>query len=161
MTRSKLLTKEDMARVADYDTKQARMTMNLALAEQRGQGEIKVPLDLNNAFWTIKQLKTNMGMLTWEIDSKIEDLKAEKARLEAPYLKDIETIETQIKEEIGGREESFKCDYGRAIFRHGPIKVSWDDAALLGYAAAGHSELEQFRTESEGKSSIVLKVEGV
>lgn len=161
MPKSKLLTKLEMARVADYDTRQARMNMNLALAEEREQGKAKLPLDLENAFWTLQTLKKDMAMATFDIDDEIEQLKAEKARREAPYWEDIETIEAQIKEAVGEKEESFKCSNGQAIYRSGARKVTWDDGALMGYVAAGHPEIEQFRQESEGKPSIVLKVEGI
>lgn len=152
------LTNAQKAQVAEYDSRQAKMTRNLALAEERENGKVTAPLDIENAFWTLKKLHEDMAMLTWEIDSKIEELKDEKARLEAPYIKDIETIEAQIKEAVGGQEKSFKCSYGQAIYRPGALKVEWDDAALLGYAAAGNEGIEQFRTEKECKASIVLKL---
>lgn len=155
------LTRAQMAQVAEYDIRQAKMARNLALAESREAGQTNIPLDLENAFWTLQCLKKDMAMATFDIDDEIEKLRAEKDRREAPYWADIETIEAQIKEAINEREESYKCDYGQAIYRGGARKVTWDDAALIGYSAAGHPEIEQFRQESEGRSSIVLKVEGV
>lgn len=117
-------------------------------------------VDLEAEFEAIVQLKHDLAGETEEIDKEIAILQEKRDSIAEPYLTAIQEHEEIIRNEILVREKAFKCGFGQAIYRRGAQKVSWDDSALLGYAAAGHSEIEQFRSESEGKASVVLKVDG-
>jgi len=65
--------------------------------------------------------------------------------------------EKRSTKEIIERQKTYHCSFGQAIFRKGARKVVWNDDALLGYAVE-HPEIEQFRAESEGNASVVLKI---
>ncbi|MDD4438917.1 MAG: hypothetical protein PHS04_12930 [Tissierellia bacterium] len=112
--------------------------------------------DLEAKFKNLQIARLNLAIECLDIDAAIDELLRKRKEIEEKY--NIKELEEEIKAEVFERGTSFKCSSGTAIYRSGSKLVKWDDAALLGYAAAGHSEIEQFRQEATGKSSIILKV---
>jgi len=115
-------------------------------------------VDLPAEFEAIIQLRQDLADEVKELDKEIEILQEKRDNIAEPYLAAIQEHEENIREEILGREKTFQCCFGQAIFRKGARSVKWNDEALLGYIAAGHPEIEQFRSETEGKPSVVLKI---
>ena len=70
----------------------------------------------------------------------------------AGIARDIALIETQVKAAVLAHGASVKGERLHAVYVSG--KASWDDHALLGYAAT-HQELLQFRTV--GKPTVSLR----
>ena len=114
-------------------------------------------VDLLVEFEAIIQLRQDLAGEVSELDKEIEDLRTVRDNIAEPYLAAIQKHEETIKKEIIGRQKTYHCSFGQAVFRTGARKVVCNDNALLGYAVE-HPEIEQFRTETEGKPSVVLKV---
>jgi len=86
-----------------------------------------------------------------EIKQALEDVDAEKSGLVSGLDAKIGALEAEIKTDVLLRGETIKGDRIQAIYNKG--RVSWDVAALDGYAAA-HPEIAQFRKEGEPSVSI-------
>lgn len=114
-------------------------------------------VDINAEFEAIIQLRQDLAGEVRELNKEIEELRTVRDNIAEPYLAAIQKHEENIKKEIIERQKTYHCSFGQAIFRKGARKVVWNDDALLGYAVE-HPEIEQFRTESEGKASVVLKI---
>lgn len=114
-------------------------------------------VDLGAEFEAIIQIRQDLDDETRELDKEIALLMERRDNIAEPYLADIQEHEEVIRKEILSRERTFKCSFGQAIYRKGARSVKWNDDALLGYAI-DHPDIEQFRSESEGKPSIVLKI---
>lgn len=114
-------------------------------------------VDLQAEFQRINDLTKSRDTNVFELDKEIATLQNSRSALAKPYddcvLDHMENIKTEVK----ARGKSFTCQNGRAIFRKGSKKVAWNDDALEGYSA-DHPEIKQFRSESVGKPSVVLKV---
>jgi len=114
-------------------------------------------VDLSAEFEAIIQLRQDLAGEVEELDKEISILQETRDNIAEPYLEAIHEHEEIIRKEIFGREKTFQCIFGQAIYRKGAKSVKWNDGALLGYAIE-HPAIEQFRSESEGKPSIVLKI---
>jgi len=118
-------------------------------------------VDLQSEFEAIIQLKQDLAGETGELEKEIALLRERIDSIAEPYMAAIQAHEETIKKEILECGKSFKCSFGQAVYRKGSRSVKWNDEALMGYSAAGHPEIEQFRTEMEGKPSVVLKIGGM
>lgn len=114
-------------------------------------------VDLSDEFEKIVELRQSLAEETRELDKEITLLQEKRAEIAEPYETGIKEHEESIKQEILARGKAFHCTYGKAIFKRGSRKIEWNDDALIGYAVE-HPEIKQFRSESVGKSSVVLKV---
>lgn len=123
----------------------------------RLMAEDALKVDLPTEFETIIQIRHDLAEEISELDKKIALLMEMRDNIAEPYLAAIQEHEENIRYEISKREKTFQCSFGQAIYRKGKKIVNWNDDALLGYAV-DHPEIEQFRSESEGKASIVLKI---
>lgn len=115
--------------------------------------------DLAAEFEAIAQLRGDLVEEVSELDKEIAILHEKRKEIAEPYETAIAEHEETIREEILLREKPFACTHGKATFRKGYERVSWDDAALLGYAV-DHPGIEQFRKVSEVKPTVTLKVGG-
>ncbi len=123
----------------------------------RLMAEDALTVDLSAEFKAIIQLRQDLAGEVGELAEEIANLQEIHDNLAEPYLAAIKAHEENIRKEIMGRGKTFQCVFGQAIYRKGARSVKWNDDALLGYAIE-HPEIEQFRSESEGKPSIVLKI---
>lgn len=124
----------------------------------RLMAEDVLKVNLPAEFEAIVQLRHDLAEETKELEKEIALLCERRDNITEPYLAAIREHEENIRYKISKREKTFQCSFGQAIYRKGAGSVKWNDGALLGYVAAGHPEIEQFRSESEGKPSIVLKI---
>lgn len=125
----------------------------------RLMAEDALQIDLLSEFEAIIQLRQDLTDEVKELDKEIELLQETRNDIAEPYLAAIQEHEENIRKEVLAREKTFQCSFGQAIYRKGAKSVKWNDDALKGYAVE-HPEIEQFRSESEGEPTVVLKVGG-
>jgi len=116
-------------------------------------------IDLEAEFATIQTLKRSLSEHTKCIDYEIKKLAAYRASIAQPYDEAIEFHTKNIENAVLQDAKSFKCDYGKATYRRESERTSWDNKALLGYAAA-HPEIEQFRKVTPVKTAVMISFEG-
>lgn len=77
----------------------------------------------------------------------------------APIKRQKDTCEAKIKEltRLLGKGHSAPHLGVEVVFRKGYKKVTWDSAALAGFAAA-HPEILPFRSEKETQPSITIRM---
>jgi len=115
-------------------------------------------MDVSMEFQNLKELNTELDEATKEINSQIEALVAKKDEISKPYLDKITECRQKIINETMNLKESIKTDYGRAIYRKGYTRYSWDNKKLEGYAAI-HEEILKFRKESQIEPTVMIKME--
>jgi len=93
------------------------------------------------------------------IYNEIQELQLKLESVSQPYDSSIESHTKYIENAVLLDAKSFKCPYGKATYRREPERSSWDNKALLGYAAA-HPEIEQFRKLTPVKASVSISFEG-
>lgn len=116
-------------------------------------------IDLGAEFSAIDNLKRSITVLTESIDDEIHKLQLQRAYMTQPYDEAIEFHTKNIENAVIQDGKSFKCDYGKATYRRESERSSWDNKALLGYAAA-HPEIEQFRKVTVVKAAVMISFEG-
>lgn len=119
--------------------------------------DVEQPANIEDLFHELNALSCALAYECQELDELIQVLQEKKAEKEKKYTPKIQELETKIKAEILKMKKSFKCDWGKATFSKGRTAISWNDAALKGYAVE-HSDILQFRTEKIGEPSVSLKV---
>lgn len=88
-----------------------------------------------------------------EMLAQYRDMKAELA----PALAALGELEKSIKTHVLETGETAEIDGASVSIRNGYERVSWDGKALAGYAVA-HPEIEQFKSVSAVKPTVVIKV---
>lgn len=98
------------------------------------------------------------ALATWPGRQRMEDLRASMAKLEEEkalftdhFRKDVERIETSIKDRVLTMGETVRGDALMAVWCK--PRVSWDVKSLDGYAAA-HPEILPFRHTGQPSVSI-------
>lgn len=134
-------------KVSVFDT---RMVDELAAADT---------IDLDAEFEAIQKLKKSLAELTQGIDEEIQKLIEHRAFTTEPYDEAIKFHTQNIENAVLLEGKSFKCPYGKATYRRESERSSWDNKALIGYAAA-HPEIEQFRKVTPVKASVSISFEG-
>jgi len=130
-----------------FDT---RMVDELAAAET---------IDLEAEFNTIKSLRRAVETLVEPLDDEIKKLQLQRACATRSFDDAIEFHTKNIENAVLLEGKSFKCPHGKATYRRESERSSWDNKALLGYAAA-HPEIEQFRKLTPIKASVSISFEG-
>ena len=130
-----------------FDT---RMVDELAAAET---------IDLEAEFDAINELKAEIAHQVSGIDTDIARLMALRDKVRTPYNEAIKFHTGNIENAVLLEGKSFKCPLGKATYRRESERSSWDNKALLGYAAA-HPEIEQFRKLTPVKASVSISFEG-
>jgi hypothetical protein len=87
------------------------------------------------------------------VQDRIDDLEALYAEKTQALIEEIAIREGGIKDSVVALRESVKGSLLHAVYAKG--RVSWDNGKLEGYAAAGHPEILDFR--SEGKPSVSMR----
>jgi len=134
-------------KVTVFDT---RMVDELAAAET---------IDLDAEFEAITELKAEIAHQVRGIDTDIARLMVLRDKVTSPYDEAIEFHTKNIENTVLLEGKSFKCPHGKATYRRESERSSWDNKALLGYAAA-HPEIEQFRKLTPVKASVSISFEG-
>jgi len=116
-------------------------------------------IDLETEFEAIKELKAVIVERTRGIDANISRLMELRKKVTSRYDEAIEFHTRNIENAVLREGKSFKCDYGKATYRRESERSSWDNKALLGYAAA-HPGIEQFRKLTPVKASVSISFEG-
>lgn len=137
------------------------VTGRQAVSEPTELMNIEPHVDIEELFYDLKILNNRQAIDCQDIDDTIDFLNVKRDVIVRHYLPDITDLENQIIEEVSKLEKSFKCPYGKAVFRHGPTSTKWDDKALLKYAN-DHEDfskmVEYFREVKIGKSSVLISV---
>lgn len=113
--------------------------------------------DLDEAFLQLHYLNSAKNKAVEGLRKKIMDLEAEMEELSGPYDIQISELQTKIIEEVKVLEKPFKCQYGKATYRKGYERSSWDTKALMGYAAA-HPEIGQFKKITVVEASVSVSI---
>lgn len=116
-------------------------------------------MDIEAEFEAIGILKNIKMSKTESITNEITQLQIQLATLTEPYDEAIKFHTQNIENAVLLEGKSFKCPYGKATYRRESERSSWDNKALLGYAAA-HPEIEQFRKLTPVKASVSISFEG-
>ena len=116
-------------------------------------------IDLEAEFDAIFRLKNLKIANTISIYNDIQKLQLQLESMSQPYDEQIECHTKNIEKAVLLNGKSFKCDYGKATYRKESERPSWDNKALLGYAAA-HPEIEQFRKVTTVKAGVMISFEG-
>ena len=130
-----------------FDT---RMVDELAAAET---------IDLEAEFEAINELNAEITYQARGIDEEITRLMELRQKVTGPYEEAIQFHTRNIENAVLLDAKTFKCQYGKATYRRESERSSWDNKALLGYAAA-HPEIEQFRKITPVKASVSISFEG-
>lgn len=132
-----------------YD--QQKMVDQMAAAEEM--------IDIEAEFFALNELLSarNTDSQIKILRETIMDLEKKLEAISEPYEAAIQEKQETIRMAVLEQGKSFKCGCGKAVFRKGARKIVWNDDALLGYAVK-HPEIEQFRSETEGKASVVISV---
>ena len=130
-----------------FDT---RMVDELAAAET---------IDLEAEFEAIHVLKRLKTSTIAPIYNEIQELQLKLESASQPYDTSIESHMKYIENTVLLEGKTFKCPHGKATYRRESERSSWDNKALLGYAAA-HPEIEQFRKVTPVKASVSISFEG-
>jgi phage host-nuclease inhibitor protein Gam len=95
-----------------------------------------------------------------ELETLLAPMKTAMAEVESRFApeilqlsSEISGMEAGIKESVIDLKESVRGSRLHAVYAKG--RVSWDNGKLEGYAAAGHPEILDFR--SEGKPSVSMR----
>ncbi len=109
--------------------------------------------DLQNGLDALNLQKQALieSVLTPEIKAKLADIDAEFAPKIAVVSESIDPLTVEIKQAVLQSGASVKGAFLHAVWAKG--RVSWDNKALDGYAAA-HPELNAFRKEGDPSVSI-------
>lgn len=114
--------------------------------------------DIDVRFMFIQNLKAAMADELGPLKSQMQDLEAKMREMMDPFVAQIQEHEDCIREAVMLQEKSYKGEHGKATFRKGYSRYSWDNQALEGYVAAGHEEILQFRKESFVQPAVMLEV---
>lgn len=114
--------------------------------------------DIGTEFFAIQQLKQTMTTELGPYKAQLQELEAKMREIMDPYVEKIQAHEKNIREAVLMQEKSYKGELGKATFRKGYPRYTWDNKALEGYVAAGHDELLQFRKESFVQPSVNIEV---
>lgn len=114
--------------------------------------------DIDVRFLLIRNLKAAMADELGPLKSQMQDLEAKMREIMDPFVAQIQEHEDYIREAVMLHEKSYKGGHGKATFRKGYSRYSWDNKALEGYVAAGHEEILQFRKESFVQPAVILEV---
>jgi len=114
---------------------------------------------LGAEFSAIDNLKRSLAELTKGIDEEIQKLVEHRELISRPYEEAIKFHTKNIENAVLQDGQSFKCQYGKATFRRESERSSWDNKALLGYAAA-HPEIARFQKVTPVKAAVMISFEG-
>lgn len=112
---------------------------------------------LESEFQNIYNARLALNEATKEIREKIMALEKEMEAIAEPHELAISEAEARIKNEILVEGKSFKCDFGKATYKKEYERHSWDDKALMGYAAV-NPVIEKFRKTTTIPASVSLSV---
>lgn len=87
-----------------------------------------------------------------------DEIKARLAEYVSPLQEQLDVLKTIIHSAVVAGGETVKTQYGRIEYVRAGERVTWNDAALLGFAVA-HPEILQMRTAKETQPTTRIKFE--
>ncbi|WP_407356769.1 hypothetical protein [Methanolobus sp. WCC5] len=117
--------------------------------------------DIEAEFAAIRSLKQAMYEELGEYKALRQELEAKIREIMDPFVEEIQAHEENIRNAVLMQEKSYKGNLGKATFRKGYPRYTWDNKALEGYVAAGHEEILQFRKETFVQPAVSISVEEV
>lgn len=114
--------------------------------------------DIDTEFLAIHQLRLTMAEELGPYKAQMQELEAKMREIMDPFVEKIQAHEENIRNAVLMQEKSYKGELGKATFRKGYPRYTWDNKALEGYVAAGHDEILQFRKETFVEPSVSIGV---
>jgi hypothetical protein len=115
-------------------------------------------INIDTEFLAIQQLKQAMTTELGPYKAQLQELEAKMREIMDPYVEKIQAHEENIRNAVLMQEKSYKGELGKATFRKGYPRYTWDNKALEGYVAAGHEEILQFRKETFVQPGVSIEV---
>jgi len=114
-------------------------------------------MSIESDFQTLYATIASRNEAIRELHDKVMVLEKEIEAIAEPYEKIITETQEKIKSEVLASGKSFKCNSGKATFKKEYERHSWDDKALMGYAAV-HPVVEQFRKTTVIPASVSITI---
>lgn len=104
------------------------------------------------------EIERTVEQLMWQASRLDDEIKSRTAEIIAPLQYQLDTIKAALSAAVIDIGVTVKTEYGRIEYVRAGERVTWNDAALLGFAVA-HPEILQMRTTKETAPTARIKFE--